>query len=80
MPMRSWVMILPLLAAGCVSATGPVAVAPPQRADAVCDGLRPAVDAHAEALVADGGDRSVVTGQRLIARYDAACTKGNGPQ
>jgi hypothetical protein len=76
--MRSWVMILPLLAAGCVSA--PVTVAPPQRADAVCDGLRAAVDAHAEALVADGGDRSVVTGQRLIARYDAACTKGNGPR
>jgi hypothetical protein len=38
------------------------------------------VDAHAEALVVDGGDRSVVTGQRLIAQYDAACTKGNGPQ
>lgn len=77
---RLWVMILPLLAAGCVSATGPQAVAPAQRADAVCDGLRAAVDAHAEALVTDGGDRSVVTGQRLIAQYDAACGKGNGPQ
>lgn len=73
-------MTLLLLAGGCASATAPTAVAPPQRADAVCDGLRPAVDAHAEALLIDGGDRSVVTGQGLIARYDAACTKANGPQ
>lgn len=78
--LRLWGMTLPLLVAGCVSAQGPLALAPAPRADAVCDGLRPAVDAHAEALAADGGDRSVVTGQRLIASYDAACTKGNGPQ
>lgn len=78
--LRLWVMILPLLAAGCVSGQAPQPVAPARQADAVCDGLRASVDAHAEALVADGGDRSVVTGQRLIARYDAACGKGNGPQ
>lgn len=73
MRMRLWAMTLPLLVAGCVS--GPAPVAPPQKADAVCDGLRSAIDAHAEGLAADGGDRSVVTGQRLIARYDAACPK-----
>ena len=78
--LRLWVMTLPLLAAGCMSAQGPVELAVAPRADAVCDGLRDAVDAHTEALLADGGNRSVVTGQGLIARYDAACGKANGPQ
>lgn len=73
-------MTLTLLVAGCVSAQGPLAVALPPSTDAVCDGLRDAVDAHAEALAADGGDQSVITGQGLIARYDAACPKANGPQ
>lgn len=41
---------------------------------AVCDGLAALVDAHAQALSTDGGDKSVVTGERMIAAFDAACT------
>jgi hypothetical protein len=40
---------------------------------AICAGLRDDLTAHAAALAVDGGDRSVVTGQRLIARIDAGC-------
>lgn len=58
-------MILPLLAAGCVSA--------PPSSSAICDGLTPYIDKHAAALVRDGGDESVVTGQNLVAKFDAAC-------
>ena len=42
---------------------------------AVCSGLSRFVDAHNEALLTDGGDRSVVTGAALIAAYDAGCAK-----
>ena len=52
-----------------LSLTGCLAASP----DGICDGLSPLVDAHAAALVADGGDQSVVTGNRLIAGFDAAC-------
>ena len=40
---------------------------------AICDGLKNDVDRHAEALLADGGDLSVVSGDNLIAKFDAAC-------
>lgn len=39
----------------------------------VCAGLEPLERDHAAALLADGGDQSVVTGNRLIASIDAAC-------
>lgn len=40
---------------------------------AICEGTRKARTEHAEALVDDGGDRSVVTGAALIAQIDAGC-------
>lgn len=60
-----WVMTLPLLVAGCVSA--------PPSDSAICDGLAGDIDRLAAALVVDGGDKSVVTGQHLVAKFDAAC-------
>ena len=40
---------------------------------AICNGSAKARDAHAEALLQDGGDRSVVTGAELLALLDAGC-------
>lgn len=60
-------LIIPtMLVSGCVTAT-------PNSADAICDGTRQARADHAAALVRDGGPLSLVTGQALIARIDAAC-------
>lgn len=42
---------------------------------AVCDALAALVDDHADALLQDGGDASVVTGANLIAAYDAGCAR-----
>ena len=39
----------------------------------LCQSLSPRVDAHAEALLVDGGDQSVITGEYLIAGFDAGC-------
>jgi len=56
--------ILASCATGCASvASGP----------AICDGSSRLRTDHAAALAADGGDRSVVTGARLIAAIDAGC-------
>lgn len=41
--------------------------------EALCDGTAADRTAHAAALAEDGGDKSVVTGQRLISRLDAGC-------
>lgn len=38
-----------------------------------CDALATLVDAHADALLEDGGEASVTTGADLIAAYDAVC-------
>jgi len=40
---------------------------------AVCNGLEPLVDNHVDALLIDGGPQSIVTGERLVAGYDAGC-------
>jgi len=40
---------------------------------AICAGSAQAVAAHAAALAADGGDRSVTTGSYLIRLIDAGC-------
>jgi hypothetical protein len=40
---------------------------------AICDGSSRLRTDHAAALAADGGNRSVVTGARLIAAIDAGC-------
>lgn len=40
---------------------------------ALCSGLNPLVDAHVDALIEDGGPKSVVTGERFVAGYDGVC-------
>ena len=60
------VMILTLLAAGCGSVGSDAAI---------CAGSEAALAAHAAALAADGGDRSVTTGAYLIKLIDAGCGK-----
>ena len=55
-------LILPV--AGCVNA---------QSGTAICDATDALRTAHAANLAADGGDKSVVSGQALIATLDAAC-------
>ena len=52
--------------AGCVNAVSQ---------GAICDATRQDRTDLAAALVADGGDRSVVAGQRLISRLDAGCSE-----
>ena len=42
---------------------------------AICEGTASATDAHAAALVADGGPLSLVTGDLLIAQLDAGCAR-----
>ena len=54
-------LVMPV--SGCVTASQP----------AICEGTASATDAHAAALVADGGPRSLVTGDLLIAQLDAGC-------
>ena len=54
-----------LLASGCINVGS---------GKAICDGTANLRTVHAEALAEDGGDRSVVTGQSLIATLDAACS------
>lgn len=43
---------------------------------ALCSGLDPLVNAHADALILDAGPKSIVTGERLITAYDAGCQHG----
>lgn len=67
--MRSYVALTlaaTLIISGCVGAT-------PGSLEALCSGTTAARADHAAALVADGGPRSLVTGQNLIALTDAAC-------
>jgi hypothetical protein len=59
-------MILAVLSGGCVNATG-------TSGDALCAATRADRADLAAALVEDGGDRSIVAGQKLIARLDAGC-------
>lgn len=48
--------------------------APAPAADrGLCDGLMPLAVEHGRALLHDGGDRSVVSGERLIAGLQAGC-------
>ena len=61
------VMIPLLLVTGCVSVGSDAAV---------CDGTEVARREHAAALASDGGDRSAVTGAKLIRLMDAGCGKG----
>lgn len=58
------VMMLALCASGCVSVASDAAL---------CGGTETARREHAAALAADGGDRSVLTGAKLIRLMDAGC-------
>lgn len=40
---------------------------------ALCNGLEPLVNKHVDALLIDGGPQSIVSGERLVAGYDAGC-------
>ena len=57
-------ILLTMLASGCVSAAS---------SPAVCDATQVLRKDHASALAKDGGDNSVITGARLIAALDAGC-------
>jgi len=59
-------MILLLLATGC--STTQI-----RSGDAICDGTQTARANLARALLADGGNQSVVAGQALLAQLQAAC-------
>jgi len=61
-------MIATTLLSGCATATLTSGDA------AICDATRQTRAAHAQALVDDGGPRSLVTGQRLISQVDAGCS------
>lgn len=65
--MPRWVTILPLLGAISISGCGRASDA------AICDGTERLRDAHTEALLADGGPRSVTTGANLLRAMDAGC-------
>lgn len=41
--------------------------------EAYCQFGAPAIDAHADALLEDGGDKSVVTGALVIDQFDTIC-------
>jgi hypothetical protein len=62
-------MMLMLLVAGCST----VKLIDSDRA--ICDGLDPLVDSHVEALLVDGGPKSLLTGDRLVSGFDAGCMK-----
>ena len=69
--------ILPLLVTLSLAACAAPGGAPGAGgAEALCDGLEPLARRHAAALVADGGDRSVVSGAELLAGLDAGCGAG----
>ena len=57
-------MILLFFVSGCVNVAN---------TNAICDGTAAILTEHAAALAYDGGDKSVVTGARLINSIDAAC-------
>ena len=59
-------MTLPLLASACATVPGSTS--------ALCTGLQPHVDRHAVELARDGvPDAVVVSGERLVAGFDAGC-------
>ena len=59
-------LTLTLLLSGCAAGLSD---------SAICNGTAQSRTAHAAALVADGGPRSMVTGALLIQKIDAGCGK-----
>lgn len=68
--LRSTLMVLAML-----SLTACGGLSAPDGRSGMCAGLEPLSDAHAAALLEDGGDRSVVTGERLLDGIDAGCAR-----
>lgn len=71
--MRLWPLTLPMLVAGCLNATPPEKP-PSPAADAFCGSIMPDLDRHSEALVNEGSDAVVLTGQVVIAKTDVFCS------
>ena len=71
--MRILLTIPMMLLSGCENGSPALARKPEPSGAALCQGTAQASDDHAEALVADGGPRSTVTGQRLLSILDAGC-------
>lgn len=70
-----------LMTLGMLSLTGLTACgdrSAPNGLSGFCEGLAPLADAHTVALLEDGGDRSVVTGNRLLGGIDAGCLASVG--
>ena len=53
-----------LLVSGCATAIS---------SNAICDATEKLRTSHTDALIADGGDQSVITGAALIATIDEGC-------
>ena len=58
---------LTTIVSGCSTAINPVSE------KALCDGLDAPLAAHVDALILDGGPRSLSTGRVVVAAYDGAC-------
>jgi len=61
--------MLPLLGSGWLTGCEIVV-----NSAAICDGTKRLRDAHTAALLADGGDQSVITGSALVKAIDAGCS------
>jgi len=59
------VLVLTTLLTACVN----VSPSP----SGLCDGLAPLVDNHVDALLIDGGPKSTLTGDKLVAGFDGGC-------
>ena len=55
--------------------SGCAATSAPDGLSGLCAGLEPLAGDHAAGLLQDGGDVSVVTGERLLAGIDAGCAR-----
>ena len=62
--MRRLLIILPMLVTGCANLVNDAAL---------CSATSQARKAHAQALLVDGGDQSVVTGANLLDDFKAGC-------
>ena len=64
--MRRLLIILPMLVTGCVSSVNDAAL---------CNATAQAPKTHAQALLVDGGDQSVVTGANMLDAFKSGCNE-----
>ena len=74
-----------LIATSLLSACAPERLRTPPKAapeiDSFCIGLKPSIDAHADALDNEATpDNVVITGVRVIEGFDAGCSGKNTPE